>query len=98
MRYEATAVAQARRARLEARLVRRRSREARRQARAVRAAIGGMGAASGTCYFVTCAEAASVEAIGTWDVVFGVERTVPLALCRRHADALRDELLLLDVA
>jgi hypothetical protein len=36
--------------------------------------------------------------IGTWDVVFGVERTVPLALCRRHADALGDELVILEVA
>jgi hypothetical protein len=42
-----------------------------------------------------CTEPASVEAIGTWDVVFGVERTVPVALCRRHPDDLRDEVVLL---
>jgi hypothetical protein len=52
----------------------------------------------GECYFLRCAEPATTEAIGTWDVVFGVERTVPLALCRSHADALRDEVVLLEVA
>jgi hypothetical protein len=32
------------------------------------------------------------------DVVFGIEETVPLALCRRHAYALRDEVVILEVA
>ena len=47
---------------------------------------------SGECSL--CAEPAATEAIGTYDGVFGIEETVPLALCRRHADALRDELVI----
>jgi hypothetical protein len=37
-----------------------------------------------------------VEGIGTYDGVFGIEETVALTLCRRHADALRDELVILE--
>jgi len=51
-----------------------------------------------TCYFAECDEPPTVEAIGTYDRVFGIEQTVALARCRRHADALADELLLLETA
>ena len=50
------------------------------------------------CYVPWCTDPATVEAIATYDLVFGIEQTVALALCRLHADALRDELLLLEVA
>jgi hypothetical protein len=98
MGYEATAIGQARRARIAARLERRRSREARRRAVEIRATNGTMESAGDTCWFVPCADPASVEAVGTWDRVCGIEQTIALALCRRHADALRDELLLLETA
>jgi hypothetical protein len=39
------------------------------------------------CYFPECNDPPTVEAIVTYDCVFGVEQTVALALCRRHADA-----------
>jgi hypothetical protein len=47
------------------------------------------------CYFTTCGEPAVVEAIGSYDFACGVEQTVALALCVRHAEALRDEVILL---
>jgi hypothetical protein len=50
------------------------------------------------CYFPECNDPPTVEAIVTYDCVFGVEQTVALALCRRHADALGEELVVLDVA
>jgi hypothetical protein len=53
---------------------------------------------SDECDFAECNDPPTVEAIGTYDGVFGIEETVALALCRRHADALRDDVLLLEVA
>ena len=50
------------------------------------------------CWFVNCRAPAEVEGIGTWYRVFGVERTIVLTLCREHADALRDEIVLLETA
>ena len=48
------------------------------------------------CYFTTCSTPATVEAIGCFDKVFGIEQTVALALCERLAASLRDEVLVLD--
>jgi len=50
------------------------------------------------CYVADCTDPPAVEAIGTYDCVFGIEQTVALALCRRHADAVGDELVVLEVA
>ena len=49
----------------------------------------------GECYFATCLDPATVEAIGTYDGVSGVMETVALCLCERHAAAMRDEELVL---
>jgi hypothetical protein len=50
------------------------------------------------CYFATCGEPAAVEAIGTYDFACGVEQTIALVLCERHAESLRDEVILLTTA
>jgi hypothetical protein len=97
MEYDAGAIGRARRARLEARLTRRRS-------RAVREAIGLANplhvprSIDRECWFVTCGEAATLDAIGTWDDASGIERTVAVALCRFHAEALSAELVIPQVA
>jgi hypothetical protein len=49
------------------------------------------------CDFAECSDPPTVEAIGTYEGVFDIE-TEALALCRRHADALGEELVVLDVA
>jgi hypothetical protein len=38
----------------------------------------------GECYFASCRNPATVEAIGTYDSVFGLQETVALAVCERH--------------
>jgi hypothetical protein len=38
------------------------------------------------------------EAIGTYDEVFGLEETRVLELCERHAEALRDVVVVLETA
>jgi hypothetical protein len=53
---------------------------------------------SDECDFADCNDPPTVEAIASYDRVFGIEQTMALALCRHHADALRDELVLLEVA
>jgi hypothetical protein len=52
------------------------------------------------CRFTTCSSAATVEEIGTYDGVVRIEETVTiaLALCERHAGALRNEVVLLETA
>jgi hypothetical protein len=50
------------------------------------------------CYFATCDEPAAVEAIGTYDGVFGLDETVPLVLCDRHASLLRDHVIVLSTS
>jgi hypothetical protein len=49
------------------------------------------------CDIAECSAPPTVEAIGRYDGAFDIE-TVALALCRRHADALGEELVVLDVA
>jgi hypothetical protein len=91
MQYDAGAIGRARRARLEARLTRRRS-------RAIRETIHLANPLDvphdRECWFVTCGEAATLDAIGTWER----GRTVAVALCRFHAEALSDELVIPQVA
>jgi hypothetical protein len=45
------------------------------------------------CFFGTCGEPAIVEAIRSYDDVYGIEETVALELSERHAEALADELV-----
>jgi hypothetical protein len=52
----------------------------------------------GECYFATCRNPAMVEASGTYDSAFGLQETVALAVCERHAEALGDEVVLLQTA
>ena len=47
------------------------------------------------CFYVGCSEAPTVEAIGTYSGVFGVEETVALAACVRHISFLGDEVVML---
>jgi|SRR5215211_389385 len=65
--------------------------------RRARQALPRMTAMLDECDFAECSDPPAVEAIGTYDGVFDIE-TVALALCRRHADALGEELVVLDVA
>jgi hypothetical protein len=65
--------------------------------RRARQALPRMTAVLDECHFAECSDPPTVEAIGTYDGVFDIE-TVALALCRRHADALGEELVVLDVA
>jgi hypothetical protein len=48
------------------------------------------------CDFAECNDPLTVEAIGTYDGVFGVKETAALTLCRRHADALAEELVVVE--
>jgi hypothetical protein len=50
------------------------------------------------CFFVSCSEPATVEAIGTYHGAVDLEETVALVLCERHALALQDGLVLLQTA
>ncbi len=52
----------------------------------------------GECYVAACGDTAIVEAIGTYDGVFGIVETVAFALCERHAEALRNEVVVLATA
>jgi hypothetical protein len=47
------------------------------------------------CWFLGCRQPAVVEAVGRYDDVFGVESTVAMALCDRHASAARDDVVIL---
>jgi hypothetical protein len=48
------------------------------------------------CFFASCAEEASLEAIGTYQGALGLDETVALVLCERHAHALQDGLVILE--
>src|SRR5215212_2976872 len=47
-------------------------------------------------FLTCCTDAATVEAIGTYDEVFGIQETVAMMLCERHAAALRDVVVVVD--
>jgi hypothetical protein len=46
------------------------------------------------CYFSTCGDVGTVEAIGTYDALFGTSETVAMMLCERHAAILQDIVVL----
>jgi hypothetical protein len=46
------------------------------------------------CYFTTCTDVGTVEAIGTYNAVFGTRETIALMLCERHAARLQDVVVL----
>ena len=50
------------------------------------------------CWFAPCQEPVLVEAIGTYEDVFGLEQTVPMALCDRHARIIQDNVVILRTA
>jgi hypothetical protein len=50
------------------------------------------------CYFVQCREPPAIEAIGSYDGVFGIKETVAVVFCERHAKDLADEVLVLMTA
>jgi hypothetical protein len=50
------------------------------------------------CSFAACREPVAFEAIGTYDEASDLYETVVLVLCERHADAFRDELVILELA
>jgi hypothetical protein len=47
------------------------------------------------CYFSTCDSAATVEAIGTYNAMFGPDETVAMMLCVRHASTIQDVVVLI---
>ncbi|HYF10947.1 MAG TPA: hypothetical protein VEC09_01455 [Actinomycetota bacterium] len=47
------------------------------------------------CYFSTCESAATVEAIGTYNAMFGLDETVAMMLCVRHASTIQDVVVLI---
>jgi hypothetical protein len=49
---------------------------------------------SALCYFATCGNVATVEAIGTYNALFGLEETVAMMLCERHAAIIEDVVVL----
>jgi hypothetical protein len=49
---------------------------------------------SAPCYFATCDDVASVEAIGTYNAIFGTDETVAMMLCARHAETIQDVVVL----
>jgi hypothetical protein len=46
------------------------------------------------CYFSTCDGVASVEAIATYNAVFGTDQTIAMMLCPHHAMTLQDVVVL----
>jgi hypothetical protein len=46
------------------------------------------------CYFSTCENAGSIPAIGTYNAIFGLDETVAMLLCERHAAVLQDVVVL----
>jgi hypothetical protein len=47
------------------------------------------------CYFSTCDSVATVEAIGTYHAIFGLDETVAMMLCARHATTIQDVVVLI---
>ena len=50
------------------------------------------------CWVESCWTRGEVEAIGTWSRQHGVDRTIAMVLCRRHVEALGDDLVVLETA
>ena len=46
------------------------------------------------CYFSSCPNLGTIPAIGTYNAIFGLEETLAMALCDRHAVILNDVVVL----
>jgi hypothetical protein len=49
---------------------------------------------SARCYFAMCDNVATVEAIGTYNAIFGLDEMVAMMLCERHAAIIEDVVVL----
>ena len=49
------------------------------------------------CFFAACNDAATVEAIGTYSALFGLDEVVAMWLCERHAVVVDDVVVLVTI-
>ena len=49
------------------------------------------------CFLAPYNAAATIDAIGTYDALFGLDETVAMMLCERHAEAVEDVVVLVTI-